>query len=73
MVVYAQFCLKPGANIRKAAGQVASLAGKNGLRAHGIVWQDKAQFEHDVNALQRFLVDASLSGGTHPAPLGRPV
>lgn len=58
-----QIQFKPGTSIKKAAAAISAIVSKNGLRARNILWQDKAQYEHEVNILQRFLVDASVSGG----------
>ena len=58
-----QFYFKPGTNVKKAAASISSIANKNALRPHNLLWQDKAQFEHEVGLLQRFLVDAPVSGG----------
>ncbi|KAK9916419.1 hypothetical protein WJX75_002409 [Coccomyxa subellipsoidea] len=60
---YIQFFFKPGTNVKKAAASISSIANKNALRPHNLLWQDKAQFEHEVGLLQRFLVDAPVSGG----------
>jgi hypothetical protein len=61
--VWWQFYFKPGTNVKKAAASISSIANKNALRPHNLLWQDKAQFEHEVGLLQRFLVDAPVSGG----------
>ncbi len=60
-----QFHFRTGANVKKAAASIATLAAKDRLRPHNFLWQDKAQFEHEVSLLQRFLVDAPISGGAH--------
>ena len=35
------------------------------LRELGLTWLETSLYEHEVSLLQRFLVDASLSGGEH--------
>lgn len=58
-----QVALAPGASVKKAAGAVRQALQKDGLRQQGYTWVDTEQYEHEVNALQRFLVDSSVSGG----------
>ena len=64
-----QLMFAPGTNIKKAAAVVSTLAGRSNLRAQNYVWQDKTQYEHEVSPLQRFLVDASVSGGEASSPV----
>ena len=64
-----QLMFAPGTNIKKAASVVSTLASRGDLRAHNYAWLDKTQYEHEVSPLQRFLVDASVSGGGGPASL----
>ena len=58
-----QVVLAPGMNVKKAAGAVRQALQKDGLRQQGYSWIDTEQYEHEVNVLQRFLVDTSISGG----------
>ena len=58
-----QVTLKPGASVKRAASALHKLASGNELKGH-LTWTDRNQYEHEVNSLQRFLVDASVSGGT---------
>ena len=60
-----QILFAPGTNVKRAATALAGVQSRGDLRGHNLVWQDKTQYEHEVNPLQRFLVDASLSGGAH--------
>lgn len=55
--------LAPGASVKKAAGALRQALQKDGLRQQGYTWKDTEQYEHEVNVLQRFLVDTSVSGG----------
>ena len=59
-----QFTFKPGTSVKRAAAAVHKLASGNELRGH-LTWGAGAsvQYEHEVASLQRFLVDASVSGG----------
>ena len=57
-----QITLKPGASVKRAASAVHKLASGNELKGH-LTWTDRNQYEHEVASLQRFLVDASVSGG----------
>ena len=50
-------------NVKKAAGAVRQALQKDALRQQGYTWADTEQYEHEVNVLQRFLVDTSVSGG----------
>ena len=59
-----QVMLAPGTGVKKAAGGVRQALQKDGLRQQGYTWADTEQYEHEVNVLQRFLVDTSVSGGT---------
>ena len=61
---WVQFTLKPGTSVKKAAAAVHKAASGNELRGH-LSWRAGAcvQYEHEVASLQRFLVDASVSGG----------
>lgn len=59
--------LAAGMNVKKAAGAVKQSLQKDSLRQQGFTWLDVDQYEHEVNALQRFLVDTAVSGGTLPA------
>ncbi|KAK9810365.1 hypothetical protein WJX72_009511 [[Myrmecia] bisecta] len=67
---FLKLMLCPGGNAKKTAAHVANVAKKGQLRAQGFNWRDTTQYEHEVNPLQRFLVDASISGGAwlHIAP-----
>jgi len=65
----AQVLLAAGMNVKKAAGAVKQALQKDSLRQQGFTWLDLDQYEHEVNALQRFLVDTAVSGGTPPALL----
>ncbi|KAL3139857.1 hypothetical protein ABBQ38_004153 [Trebouxia sp. C0009 RCD-2024] len=56
--------LAPGASVKKAAGALRQALQKDGLRQQGYTWVDTEQYEHEVNVLQRFLVDTSVSGGS---------
>lgn len=58
-----QVVLAPGASVKKAAGAVRQSLQKDALRQQGYTWTDTEQYEHEVNVLQRFLVDTSVSGG----------
>ena len=49
--------------MKKAAGAVRQALQKDALRQQGYTWIDMEQYEHEVNVLQRFLVDTSVSGG----------
>ena len=55
--------LAPGASVKKAAGALRQALQKDALRQQGYTWIDTEQYEHEVNLLQRFLVDTSVSGG----------
>ena len=57
-----QITLKPGASVKRAASALHKLASGNELKGH-LTWTDRNQYEHEVASLQRFLVDASVSGG----------
>ena len=48
--------------MKKAAAAVHKLASGNELKGH-LTWTARTQYEHEVASLQRFLVDASVSGG----------
>jgi len=67
MMWVAQVLLAAGMNVKKAAGVVKQALQKDSLRQQGFTWLDLDQYEHEVNALQRFLVDTAVSGGTPPA------
>ncbi|DBA67150.1 TPA: hypothetical protein ACH3X2_001471 [Trebouxia sp. C0005] len=56
--------LAAGMNVKKAAGAVRQALQKDSLRPQGFTWLDLEQYEHEVNALQRFLVDTAVSGGS---------
>ncbi|KAL0056285.1 hypothetical protein WJX82_009537 [Trebouxia sp. C0006] len=56
--------LAAGMNVKKAAGAVKQALQKDSLRQQGFTWLDLDQYEHEVNALQRFLVDTAVSGGS---------
>ena len=58
-----QVMLAPGASVKKAAGALRQALQKDALRQQGYTWIDTEQYEHEVNVLQRFLVDTSVSGG----------
>ena len=60
--VVLQITLKPGASVKRTASALHKLASGNELKGH-LTWTDRNQYEHEVNSLQRFLVDASVSGG----------
>lgn len=62
--VHVQVLLAPGASVKKAAGAVKQAIQKGSLQQLGYSWADPDQYEHEVNILQRFLVDTSVSGGT---------
>lgn len=62
--------LAPGASVKKAAGAVRQALQRDALRQQGYTWIDLEQYEHEVNVLQRFLVDTSVSGGALPRLLG---
>lgn len=62
-VVTLQVLLAPGASVKKAAGAVKQAIQKGSLQQLGYSWADPDQYEHEVNILQRFLVDTSVSGG----------
>lgn len=57
-------------SVKKAAGAVRQALQKDALRQQGYTWIDMEQYEHEVNVLQRFLVDTSVSGGKLPKLLG---
>ena len=59
---WAQISLQPGASVKRAAAAVHKLASGNELKGH-LTWAARTQYEHEVASLQRFLVDASVSGG----------
>lgn len=61
-----QVMLAPGTSVKKAAGAVRQALQKDALRQQGYTWIDIEQYEHEVNVLQRFLVDTSVSGGGLP-------
>lgn len=63
MVHVLQVSLAAGASVKKAAGAVKTIIQKGSLQQVGYSWADPDQYEHEVNILQRFLVDTSLSGG----------
>lgn len=65
-----QVVLAPGTSVKKAAGAVRQALQKDALRQQGYAWIDMEQYEHEVNVLQRFLVDTSVSGGVLPKLLG---
>ena len=67
-----QLSFQPGASVKKAASTVAKLAGGNELMGH-LTWTARTQYEHEVASLQRFLVDASVSGGMPQSSFIRPV
>jgi hypothetical protein len=67
-----QLLFAPGTNMKRMATAVAAVAARGDLRGSNLIWQDKTQYEHEVNPLQRFLVDASLSGGARALALPRP-
>ena len=48
--------------MKRAASALHKLASGNELKGH-LTWTDRNQYEHEVASLQRFLVDASVSGG----------
>lgn len=52
--------------MKKAAGALRQALQRDVLRQHGYTWIDLEQYEHEVNVLQRFLVDTSVSGGALP-------
>lgn len=58
-----QVVLAPGTNVKKVAGAVKQALQKDSLRQQGFTWLDVEQYEHEVNLLQRFLVDTAVSGG----------
>lgn len=58
-----QVLLAPGMSVKKAAGAVKQALQKDILKQQGFTWLDLEQYEHEVNVLQRFLVDTSVSGG----------
>ena len=60
----AQVVLAPGVSVKKVAGAVKQVLQKDSLRQQGFTWLDVEQYEHEVNVLQRFLVDTAVSGGT---------
>ena len=64
MMSLAQVLLAAGMSVKKAAGAVKQALQKDSLRQQGFTWLDLEQYEHEVNALQRFLVDTAVSGGT---------
>lgn len=57
-----QLSFQPGASVKRAAAAVHKLASGNELKGH-LTWAARTQYEHEVASLQRFLVDASVSGG----------
>ena len=61
-VDFMQISFKPGTSVKKAAAAVHKMASGNELKGH-LTWSARTQFEHEVASLQRFLVDASVSGG----------
>ncbi len=63
--VNVQLSFQPGASVKKAAAAVHKLASGNELKGH-LTWAARTQYEHEVASLQRFLVDASVSGGESP-------
>ena len=65
-----QITLKPGASVKRAASALHKLASGNELKGH-LTWTDRNQYEHEVASLQRFLVDASVSGGRLQTSLTR--
>lgn len=69
MMSVAQVLLAAGMNVKKAAGAVRQALQKDSLRPQGFTWLDLEQYEHEVNALQRFLVDTAVSGGKPPTLL----
>lgn len=48
----------------KKAGKAIHGA-KNALESAGYLWENAQMHEHEVNLLQRFLVDCSMSSGLH--------
>ena len=60
--------LAPGASVKKAAGALRQALQRDTLRQQGYTWIDMEQYENEVNVLQRFLVDTSVSGGALPPP-----
>lgn len=61
---YLKLLLPQGQAPRKVAAILQKLFAQGTLRHDGgLVWRDAAQYEHEVALLQRFLVDASISGG----------
>lgn len=48
----------------KKAGKAVHGA-KAAIQAAGFQWENAQMHEHEVNLLQRFLVDSSLSSGIH--------
>lgn len=57
--------------MKKAAGALRQALQRDALRQQGYTWIDLEQYEHEVNVLQRFLVDTSVSGGALPHLLGK--
>ena len=68
--LWMQLSFQPGASMKRAAAAIHKLASGNELKAH-LTWSARTQFEHEVASLQRFLVDASVSGGDPPQALLR--
>ena len=65
---WVQVVLAPGMSVKKGAGAVKQALQKDTLRQQGFTWLDMEQYEHEVNVLQRFLVDTSVSGGISLLP-----
>lgn len=58
-----QLSFPPGTSIKKVARLVHSC--KSNVEAGGFEWEHADMHEHEVNILQRFLVDTLLSSGKY--------
>lgn len=59
-----QIYLPRGMSMKKAGKAIHGA--KASIQDAGFLWENAQMHEHEVNLLQRFLVDCSMSSGTCP-------
>ena len=58
-----QAALRPGTSVKRVAGPVSKWIDSRHTGQSAWTFHDTELYEHEINPLQRFLVDSSISGG----------
>lgn len=59
-----QISFHPGTSIKRAAASVLKTLQTPAMASEGFHWLESTMYEHEVNLLQRFLVDTGCAGGS---------